>query len=154
MLQSTKRAGDKSFEVTEDFSEAEIWFDLVERKRNFMHSSLATKGNNCGRAISVVVVQGERRSVIGPELSLNKGWGDIVAKRMGRYSSKTTQSKWQAKKGNLIFEYQSERICGTSVIMENDLLSRCLFLFEFPNGKMAEQVMLGVTRDGNKNPFS
>lgn len=25
-------------------------------------------------------------------------------------------------------------------------------LFKFPNEEMAEQVMLGVTRDGNKNP--
>lgn len=41
---------------------------------------LSQKYNSCGRAINVVVVQGERRSVIGPELSLNKGWGDIAAK--------------------------------------------------------------------------
>ncbi|WMV10404.1 hypothetical protein MTR67_003789 [Solanum verrucosum] len=102
MLPSTKRAGDKSFEVTEDISGAEIWFDLVERKRNFMHSSLATKRN---KAISVVVVQGERRSVIGPELSLNKGWGDIAAKvekfMLKAYQSGVNVCRWSMKVGRM-----------------------------------------------------
>lgn len=63
-------------------SSATKWnkYDIWKLNDHLWYYFLSQKYNSCGRGISVVVVQGVRRSVIGPELSLNKGWGDIAGK--------------------------------------------------------------------------
>lgn len=40
----TLTTGDKSYEVTEDFSGAEIWYDLVKSKEKFHTLVISNKG--------------------------------------------------------------------------------------------------------------